>query len=196
MGITRRNTTPLIALAIALSALAACSGNGPIGWLQDRAARNQDNAAETAGPRAQTEGEDVEAPEVFSVTEEGLWDGRPSLGGVWVAHPDVADPERVIIRNMSNGKSVVGALFRRERDVPGPPLQVSSDAATALDLVAGKPQQLDVVALRRKQVPVDEAETEETEPDPVPEELTRSSHDPVSLQVAESFEQTDNEATD
>jgi hypothetical protein len=30
---------------------------------------------------------DVEAPEVFDVTDAGLWDGRPSLGGVWVAHP-------------------------------------------------------------------------------------------------------------
>ena len=39
---------------------------------------------------------DVEAPGVFQVTEAGLWDGRPSLGGVWVAHPDVTEPERVI----------------------------------------------------------------------------------------------------
>ncbi|MEC7965217.1 MAG: SPOR domain-containing protein, partial [Pseudomonadota bacterium] len=31
---------------------------------------------------------DIEAPDVFQQTEAGLWDGRPSLGGVWVAHPD------------------------------------------------------------------------------------------------------------
>ncbi|WP_116087669.1 SPOR domain-containing protein [Tropicimonas sp. IMCC34011] len=93
---------------------------------------------------------DVEAPEIFSVTEEGLWDGRPSLGGVWVAHPDVDDPERVIIRNEANGKFVIGALFKRERENPGPRLQVSSDAASAIGLIAGAPQRLNVTALRRQ----------------------------------------------
>ncbi|MGH1355773.1 MAG: SPOR domain-containing protein [Thalassovita sp.] len=95
---------------------------------------------------------DVEAPDVFQVTEAGLWDGRPSLGGVWVAHPDVIEPERVIIRNSTNDKFVIGALFRRERENPGPRLQVSSDAATALGVLAGKPVQLNVTALRREQI--------------------------------------------
>lgn len=97
---------------------------------------------------------DVESPQVFNLTGQGLWDGRPSLGGVWVAHSSVQDPERVIIRNAKNGKSVVGALFRRERDLPGPGLQVSSDAAEALGLVAGQPAELSVVALRREEEPV------------------------------------------
>ncbi len=95
---------------------------------------------------------DVEAPEVFQVTEAGLWDGRPSLGGVWVAHSDVKEPERVIIRNTANSKFVVGALFRRERDNPGPRLQVSSDAAEALGMLAGQPMQLNVTALRREEM--------------------------------------------
>ena len=81
---------------------------------------------------------DVEAPEVFQVTEPGLWDGRPSLGGVWVAHPDVTEPERVIVRNEANGKFVIGALFRRERDIPGPRMQASSDAAAALGMLAAE----------------------------------------------------------
>ncbi|WP_413875152.1 SPOR domain-containing protein [Albidovulum sp.] len=97
---------------------------------------------------------DVEAPQVFSLAGQGLWDGRPSLGGVWVAHSSVTDPERVIIRNPKNGKSVVGALFRRERDMPGPGLQVSSDAAEALGMLAGQPAELGVVALRREERPV------------------------------------------
>lgn len=92
---------------------------------------------------------DVEAPEVFQTSSQGLWDGRPSLGGVWVAYPDVANPERVIIRNPANGKFVIGALFRRERDMPGPKLQVSSDAAGALGMLAGQPADLQVTALRR-----------------------------------------------
>jgi len=93
--------------------------------------------------------QDVEAPKVFSMTAKALWDGRPSLGGVWVAHTSVKDPERVIIRNPANGKSVIGALFRREIDNPGPSLQLSSDAADALGMLAGQPATISVVALRR-----------------------------------------------
>ncbi len=96
---------------------------------------------------------DVEAPNVFQVTEEALWDGRPSLGGVWVASPDAKDPERVIMRNPANGKFVIGALFRRERDNPGPKLQISSDAAAALGMLAGAPARLSVTALRREEAP-------------------------------------------
>ncbi|MBO9446411.1 SPOR domain-containing protein [Ruegeria sp. R14_0] len=101
--------------------------------------------------------ESVEAPEVFQVAEAGLWDGRPSLGGIWVAHPDVTQPERVRIKNARNNKSVTGALFRRERDLPGPALQLSSAAAEELGILAGAPTEVEVVALRRKK------------PDPEPE---------------------------
>ena len=95
---------------------------------------------------------DVEAPEVFEVTEEGLWDGRPSLGGVWVAHPTADDPERVLIRNEENGRFVIGALFRRDQDNPGPSLMISSDAAAALNILAGDPTTVQVTALRREEV--------------------------------------------
>ncbi|KAB7615562.1 SPOR domain-containing protein [Amylibacter sp. SFDW26] len=97
---------------------------------------------------------DVESPEIFQVTEKALWDGRPSLGGVWVAHPDSDQPERVIIRNKTNGKFVIGALFRRERNNPGPKLQLSSDAASALGVLAGAPTTLNVTVLRRETVNV------------------------------------------
>lgn len=113
---------------------------------------------------------EVEAPEVFSATESALWDGRPSLGGVWVAHPGAKDPQRVLIRNTENGKSVVGALFRREREMPGPNFQVSSDAAAALGLLAGNPTELSVVALRIEEVPETPPEPEEiAEPEPIEE---------------------------
>ncbi|ROT98563.1 SPOR domain-containing protein [Histidinibacterium lentulum] len=107
---------------------------------------------------------DVEAPEVFQVTEDGLWDGRPSLGGVWVAHPDVTEPERVIIRNRDNGQFVIGALFRRERENPGPRLQISSDAAEALGVLAGAPTNLNVTALRRESTPGGAPELAGSEP--------------------------------
>ena len=113
---------------------------------------------------------DVEAPEVFEATEAALWDGRPSLGGVWVAAPGVADPVRVSIRNPANGKRVIGTLFRREPGDPGPRLQLSSDAAAALDVIAGQPAEVAVVALRREEVAVREgaAPAAETPPPPRP----------------------------
>ena len=120
------------------------------------AAKPQSEAASISGDASSVRlvERDVEAPDVFQVTDKGLWDGRPSLGGVWVAHPDVTDPERVIIRNTANNKFVIGALFRRERANPGPELQVSSDAAAALGMLAGAPAQLNVTALRREEAPV------------------------------------------
>lgn len=154
-GISIFPSAPLRASIILTSALvvSACQdGQVNLPFLDGFGANETSaEATQTTGP---VEERDVEAPEVFSVTEQGLWDGRPSLGGVWVAHPDVAEPERVIIRNETTGDFVIGALFRRERDNPGPTLQVSSDAAEELGMLAGAPQTLSVVALRREAAPM------------------------------------------
>ncbi|MCB2134990.1 MAG: SPOR domain-containing protein [Rhodobacteraceae bacterium] len=138
-------------LAILASvALAGCEATAP----------GADGSAGAGGPgifsKPKAVAEDVESPDVFSFSGEGLWDGRPSLGGIWVAHSAVTDPERVVIRNTKNGKSVVGALFRRERENPGPSLQVSSDAAGAIGLIAGQPTDMTVVALRKAETPVED----------------------------------------
>jgi rare lipoprotein A len=95
---------------------------------------------------------DIEAPNVFSKRDRALWDGRPSLGGVWVAHPDVRAPERVIIRNTENGRETIGALFKRERMNPGPVFQVSADAASAVGMLPGAPTAIEVVALRTEEI--------------------------------------------
>ena len=126
---------------------------------------------------------DIEAPEVFQETDHGLWDGRPSLGGVWVAHPDATDPERVIIRNEANGRFVIGALFRRERDNPGPVLQVSSDAAAALNMVAGSPTELNVTALRREEVSEPEIAPSAAAAAPTGD-IETSTIDPISMAAA------------
>jgi hypothetical protein len=111
-----------------------------------------------AGPaKKRGAAQDVEAPEVFQATDSALWDGRPSLGGIWVAAPDVTNPERAIMFNPATGKSVTGALFKRERDNPGPRLQLSSDAAEALGILAGQPTEIRVTAVRKAEEP--EAET-------------------------------------
>ena len=140
---------------LAAMALVACGERGAV---QSVASADEGSPGTASSPT------DVEAPEVFRVSEPGLWDGRPSLGGIWVAHPDVTDPERVRMVNQSNGQSVVGALFRRERDLPGPALQVSSDAAEALGMLAGAPVTLDVVAMRRIDPPAPEEASAAPEP--------------------------------
>lgn len=149
----KRLTTRVTLLAGAALILAGCEdGAGPgFDFLKKKpetqSAEIVDATPSSAGQR------DVEAPDVFSANEDALWDGRPSLGGIWVAFPGVKSPERVIIRNESNGKSIVGALFRRERENPGPRLQMSSDAAEALGMLAGQPTKVSVIALTKEDIP-------------------------------------------
>ena len=150
MAVKRITTVHSVgAFLAAAMLLSGCDENGQLSL---KALKTSPDATVTPATTARLVERDVEAPDVFQVTETGLWDGRPSLGGVWVAHPDVKDPERVIIRNQANGKFVIGALFRRERDNPGPSLQLSSDAADAIGVLAGQPVPLHVTALRREAV--------------------------------------------
>ena len=106
------------------------------------------------GDTVETVEVDVIAPEAFSITDMALWDGRPTFGGVWIAYPDIEKPERVRIRNDATGKEVIGALYKREREFPGPKIELSADAAAALGVQAGTPVELTIVALRRKTVEV------------------------------------------
>ena len=128
--------------------------------------------------------QEVEAPGIFHTVEAGLWDGRPSLGGIWVAHPDTLDPEQVIIRNTANGKFVIGSLFIRERAVPGPRLQVSSDAAVALEMLAGQPVDLSVTALRKREVELAPATV--AEPTVTPIDVANVAEDVLEEAVAGS----------
>ncbi len=149
-GTSIRQKTGFGVALIAFLALAACDETGSF---------NPRGTPAQSGDASRSVERDVEAPEVYQLTDTGLWDGRPSLGGVWVAEPDVVDPERVIIRNEANGSFVIGALFRRERDTPGPKIQVSSDAAEALGMLAGQTAKLNITALRRQEVAPDPAPT-------------------------------------
>ena len=81
---------------------------------------------------------DIEAPEVFQLTGLGVWDGRPSLGGVWVAHLSAPSAERVIVRNGKSGKFVIGALFRRNDVKDGVPFQISAAAAKVFGVSSGQ----------------------------------------------------------
>lgn len=181
-GQTRRKSRKLISALLMLTSatfLAACE-EGTGGNLFQ--AKPKASADGTAKPQTSTKivERDVEAPDVFQVTATGLWDGRPSLGGVWVAHADVTDPERVIIRNAQNGKFVIGALFKRERSSPGPDIQVSSDAAEALGLLAGSPAELNVTALRREEVAAEQPAPAQVETIEKPETIDAAPLDPIA----------------
>jgi rare lipoprotein A len=162
MLITKQKTgTKWAACGILIALLTGC---GWLDFVKDRsnnAPSNMTNLVER----------DVEAPNIVNISEAGLWDGQPSLGGIWVAHPDAKDPEKVIIRNLQNKKFVIGAIFRRESEFSGPSLQISSDAADALGISAGQPTNVSVVALLRQSVPVATLDTEKTEDQVVEESL-------------------------
>jgi len=150
--LSRRAARMFMAVA-ALGSLSACEAFKDLALFDPLTGRSetQEDTPTSAGP-LQLAQRDVETPSAFSVDDKGIWDGRPSLGGIWVAYPGNVQPERVSIRNEENGRNVVGALFKRERQNPGPPIQVSSDAANALGILPGKPVKLSVVALRRESV--------------------------------------------
>ncbi|NJM82854.1 MAG: SPOR domain-containing protein, partial [Tabrizicola sp.] len=149
----------LIGLA-ASGLLAGCvDGAGPLAG-KDKAATGGAEAGTGVKKTTRKGDRDVEAPELFQANEKALWDGRPSLGGTWISSPDAKDPQRVMMRNTENGKTVIGALFQRERETPGPKLQVSSDAAAALGMIAGQPAQLAIVALKKEEI-VEEVAAEE-----------------------------------
>lgn len=165
-----------VALVLALGMVSGCEEGPDMSFLQPK-----DKSTETGSKPGQSTKlveRDIEAPEVFQVTEAGLWDGRPSLGGVWVAHADVKDPQRVIIRNSANGKFVIGALFRREREIPGPRIQASSDAAAALGMLAGAPVELNVTALIRESVP--DAEPVPTVIEDTSGDISETTLDPIA----------------
>lgn len=183
--------------SVAVVGLAGCDRVNMPAFLQGGGGTSAADGTAPAGTRSTRLVErDVEAPEVFQVSENGLWDGRPSLGGVWAAHPDVSEPERVIIRNEANGNFVIGALFRKERETPGPRLQISSDAAAALGVLAGAPTELNVVALRREEVP-DDATAAPPQDAPIgdgtlaaPTEVAEATLDPIAGAAAAALDAT------
>ncbi|WP_170569121.1 SPOR domain-containing protein [Ruegeria atlantica] len=180
-------------LAVTLAVLASCdeslSTDGASIEAQSEDSQTND-PVELFATAPSASDKTVEAPDVFNVTEAGLWDGRPSLGGIWVAHPDVTQPERVVIKNTTNNKSITGALFRRERHLPGPALQLSSAAAAKLGILAGSPTKVEVVALRRKPVekkveePVEAVEPQTADSAPKEEE-TKPQENAVDTASAE-----------
>ncbi|MEM9148212.1 MAG: SPOR domain-containing protein [Pseudomonadota bacterium] len=97
------------------------------------------------------------APDEFESIDEAIWDGRRTLQGIWVAHPEADSARRVRIVNLDTGDAVDGALFRRDTSSDGPAVLVSSDAAVTLGMEPDQPVRLSIVAIRRSTRSIAEA---------------------------------------
>ena len=89
-----------------------------------------------------------EKPEILDLSASVIWDGEQTLGGNWISHPDVDSPERVLIKNISNGKSIVGAIFQQTKKMKTGPAVVSSDAAKALNIAQNDQTKVQIIAVR------------------------------------------------
>ena len=89
-----------------------------------------------------------EKPEILDISAAVIWDGDKTLGGNWISHPGVDSPERVLIKNTSNGKSVVGAIFQQVKKMKSDSAHISSDAAKALDIAQNEQTKVQIVAIR------------------------------------------------
>tara|TARA_B100001142_G_scaffold241939_1_gene240977 strand:+ start:218 stop:922 length:705 start_codon:yes stop_codon:yes gene_type:complete len=89
-----------------------------------------------------------EKPEILDLSASVIWDGEQTLGGNWISHPDVDSPERVLIKNISNGKSIVGAIFQQTKKMKTGPALISSDAAKALSIAQNDQTKVQIIAVR------------------------------------------------
>lgn len=140
-------------IIVSLAALALVSGCEQFDGAEGGTAAVETGSAAEPGV-LRVEQRQVERPDIFASEASGLWDGRISLGGRWVAIPGEIKADRVRITNKSNGTIIEGALFQRDANLPGPYFMVSMDAAQALGMTPGVPADLRVVVIRTESVEV------------------------------------------
>ena len=89
-----------------------------------------------------------EKPKILNISTSVIWDGQQTLGGNWVSHPAVNNPEKVLIKNTSNGKSIVGAVFQHANSLKKDTAIISSDAANSLSISKNDKTEISIVAVR------------------------------------------------
>jgi hypothetical protein len=112
-------------------------------------------------------------PEAFHVTGLGLWDGERTLPGVWIAYPMAEIARRVRLTNVETGAQADAAMFRRDPNLSGPRIIVSSEAAEWLGLTPGHATQMTIDGLtyRRDTEVASVAASPVDEPEPTPVEV-------------------------
>ena len=88
-----------------------------------------------------------EEPKFLDISASVIWDGSQTLGGNWISHPNIKSPERVLIKNTTNGRSVVGAVFQQTKNLNKGLAAISSDAAKALGVSKHNETKLQIVAI-------------------------------------------------
>ncbi|MFQ5566209.1 MAG: SPOR domain-containing protein [Paracoccaceae bacterium] len=86
-------------------------------------------------------------PEAFHAADLALWDGARTLPGIWVAHPMAETARRVRLTNTETGARVDAAMFRRDPNLSGPRIVISSEAAERLGLTPGRATSLTIDGL-------------------------------------------------
>ena len=119
-----------------------------------------------------------EKPKILDIAATVIWDGSQTLGGNWVSHPNIKSPERVSIKNTTNGKSVVGAVFQQTKNFNKGLAAISSDAAKALSISKNKETEIHIVAVR---------ETESTEAARKTIKASRTEITANEIKIAKSF---------
>ncbi len=89
-----------------------------------------------------------EKPEILDISAFVFWTGEQTLGGNWISHPDVDRPERVLIKNIANGKSIVGAIFQQTKKSNNGSAKISSDAAKSLDINKNEQTKVKIIAIK------------------------------------------------
>lgn len=141
-----RRGTVLLAVSLCLPSLFAC---GEFGARREPAHGNVASGESTPGAPspAGVSPDLLPAPADFEATGTARWDGRRTLQGVWVAHPQATKTRRVRIYNTVTGAAADGALFTGRAALSGPSVLVSSDAARLLGMTPGENTEVRIVAL-------------------------------------------------
>ncbi len=112
-------------------------------------------------------------PEAFHATGFALWDEAQTLPGIWIAHPMAEIARRVRLTNGETGAQVDAAMFRRDPNLSGPRIIVSSEAAVRLGLTPGHatPITIEGLAYRADTEAATVVSSAVEEPDPGPVEV-------------------------
>ena len=119
-----------------------------------------------------------EKPEILDISASVIWDGNQTLGGNWISHPGVASPEKVLIKNIANGKSIVGAVFQQTKKTKTGSALISSDAAKALNIAQNEKTKVQIVAVRAP---------ESSDPPRVISESKKANNAPLEIIASKPF---------
>jgi cell division septation protein DedD len=87
---------------------------------------------------------------LFFAEAQTLWDGLPSMGGVWAAHPGIGRSMVVEAVNLDTGRSMRLPALRLNQRPGRPVIQLSAEAALALGMAPGRLTMVRLTGLRAK----------------------------------------------